>query len=144
MWLSMFMTSTMPIIQIVVMCAMGAVIARQASFAEVQLVSSAGSRQAAVASASQRSARRIGAAGNPPRSSQTTPWTACVLYICAVPDVHQACFLRRLKQSKSLVAPPSQHSSQHHGRPSDRLAHVYADQTTSGTEDACHCSNRFR
>ena len=43
-WLSMFMTSTMPIIQIVVMCAMGAVIARQASFAEVQLVSSTGSR----------------------------------------------------------------------------------------------------
>ena len=126
-WLTMFMTSTMPIIQIVLMCCMGALLARQVcrsllviwwQFAIEQELSRSWTYNA------QHVGRRV--AGHPAWSSQATPWTTCVLYIRSLSDFHQACIRCRPEQSESLVAPTSQHSIEvRHSRPVYQIAYVF-------------------
>ena len=105
-WLSMFITSTMPVIQIVLMCCMGALLARQVCMQSCLQVCSASTN---TFSARLPSLNVVGRAARP---GSTTPRTACIFHLCSLFDLHQASLLRRPQQSGHLVASACQYSSE--------------------------------
>ena len=85
-WVTMFITSTLPVIQIVIMCSIGALLARQVSPPQRTLCMHGQTLE------SHRSDTPSILAGDSARSGQTTSRPAGLLRICALPDFHEARF----------------------------------------------------
>ncbi len=96
----------MPVIQIVLMCCMGALLARQVCMQSCLQVCSAATN---TFSARLPSFNVVGRAARP---GSTTPRTACLFHLRSLFDLHQARILCRPQQSGHLVASACQYSSE--------------------------------
>ena len=99
----MFITSTLPVIQIVIMCSIGALLARQVSIRTRRVHAMSGFSLGYTAC--------IGA-GHTSWRGQTASRPARVLRVCTMPDFHKASLLSGPQQPYSMVASACQHSTE--------------------------------